>query len=159
MKDLLIFLLITTAYLIIKSTLFSTVPLPDIPVLVAFYVAYTRPSILGVFLCFVLGYIEDVFGGGILGSGSLTLVTVFVAVYLLSKKVHFTSPALTAVAAAALTFIKGVILFALLSSINENVNFPFLIFIEAVITGAFAPAVFNMLDRIGQVGQDHVLER
>ncbi|MFQ5442596.1 MAG: rod shape-determining protein MreD [Thermodesulfobacteriota bacterium] len=159
MKDLLIFLLVTTAYLVIKSTLFSTVPLPDIPVLVAFYVAYTRPSIQGVLLCFAIGYIEDVFGGGILGSGSLTLVTIFIAVYLISKKVHFTSPALTAVAAAALTFIKGVILFALLSSINENVYFPFRIFIEAVITGAFAPAVFNIFDRLAAPGQDHVLER
>ncbi|GMR04483.1 MAG: hypothetical protein BMS9Abin23_0381 [Thermodesulfobacteriota bacterium] len=159
MKDFLIYLLISTAYLVVKSTLFSTVPLPDITIIVAFYVAYTRPSIQGVILCFVIGYIEDVLGGGMLGSASFSLVSVFIAVYLLSRKMHFTTPAIRAGTAAALALLKGVILYLLISSVNENIYFSFRIFVEAVITGAFAPAVINLFDRLGSIQEDRVFER
>jgi hypothetical protein len=55
MRDFLIFLPISLFFLALRSTLFKGFPLPDIPLLIVFYVAYTRPSLEGVVLSFVLG--------------------------------------------------------------------------------------------------------
>ena len=91
MKDFLIFIPATIVYLAVKSTIFASFPVPDLPLIMVFYLGYTRPSLEGALLCFVVGYIEDALAGGVTGSTSFALIFIFLCAYFLSRKVQFTS--------------------------------------------------------------------
>lgn len=159
MRDFLVFLPAAIIYLIFKSTLFSTVPVPDVPLLMVFYLAYSRPGLEGVVLSFIVGYTEDVFTGGVLGSTSYALTSVFVAVYMLSKKMHFTTPHMRAGSAAALTVLKGVLVYTVLRYANPEAPFLWGILLQAAVTGAFAPAVITGLERLSAVVSPRTFER
>lgn len=141
MRDLLVFLPTAILYLAIKSTLLPEIPFPDVTLLVVFYVAYTRTSLEGAFLAFILGYIEDVFTGGVIGSTSFGLVMAFLAVHLLSRRMHFTTPAVKAAVAAALGLAKGILLFVVIDFASGGLRSVADMFFVAVLTGIFAPAI------------------
>lgn len=158
-KDFIVLLVITTLYLAITSAVVPGLPLPDIPLLVALYTGLKMASMEGAFLCFSLGYIEDVLTGGLLGSSSFALVTAYAAVVLVAKKVHFTTPGIRAAAGFGLGIMKGFLLYAIISSINSNVPFSGFVFIQALITGAFAPAVLTILERLRETYSPGLLEK
>jgi rod shape-determining protein MreD len=148
MKDYLIFLPLTIGYLVLKGTIFPTVPLPDVPLIIILYVAYSKPSIEGAFLAFVIGYLEDALTAGVLGSTSFALVVVFLTVHLLSKKVEFSTPLVKAGAAALCTLMKGALVYMVLSFTDFDVPFLSRTVFQAVITGAFAPAIIALISRL-----------
>jgi rod shape-determining protein MreD len=148
MKELLIFPPLTLIYLALKSTVFQSVPLPDIPLLFVFYIGFRKASVAGVAAAFALGYMEDALTGGIFGLTSLALVSVFLIVHLMSKRVHFSSPAMRAGGAFALAFAKGLIIYLLMSFIGLKAPFLWRTLLKAAITAAFAPAVILLLMRI-----------
>src|SRR3972149_6408239 len=84
-----IFLPITVIYLSIRTTLLPHLPLPDITLLAVFYAVTRRTAISGAFLAFTLGYVEDVFLGGIIGSAPFGLVAVFAIAHLSARWVDF----------------------------------------------------------------------
>jgi rod shape-determining protein MreD len=159
MKDYLIFLPLTILYLVAKGTILPTVPLPDVPLIIILYVAYSKPSIEGAFLGFVLGYLEDALTAGVLGSTSFALVVVFLAVHLLSKKMEFSTPFIKAVAAAFFTLAKGALIYMVLSFTDFDVPFLNRIVFQAVITGAFAPAIIVLISRLTAYLSPHSFER
>jgi len=159
MKDFLLFLPLTIVYLVLKSTIFPSVPIPDVPLLIVFYLAYTRPSVEGALLGFAIGYIEDAFTAGIFGSTSFSLVVIFVLVHLLSRKVHFSTPMMRAGAAAALTLLKGALIYTILSFTDFDVPFIGRFVFQAVITGAFAPAIITLFARLTRMASPHTFER
>ncbi|MBI5344525.1 MAG: rod shape-determining protein MreD [Deltaproteobacteria bacterium] len=148
MKDFLIFLPLTIVYLAFKGALFPVIPLPDIPLIIVFYAAYTKPSYEGALLGFVLGVVEDSLSAGILGTTSFSLVMVFLAVHLLSMKMHFTTPLIKAVAAGSLTILKGALIYTVLSFTNFASAFPLRVVLQAFVTGALAPAVITLIARL-----------
>lgn len=159
MKDFLIFLPVTIVYLVFKSTIFPSVPIPDVPLLIVFYVAYTRPSVEVAVLGFVIGYIEDAFTAGIFGSTSFSLVVIFLVVHLLSRKMHFSTPMVRAGAAAVLTLLKGALIYTVLSFTDFDVPFLSRIVFQAIVTGAFAPAIITLLARLTRLANPHTFER
>jgi rod shape-determining protein MreD len=159
MKDFLLFLPITVVYLVFKSTVFPSVPIPDVPLLIVFYIAYTRPSVEGALLGFVIGYIEDAFTAGIFGSTSFSLVVIFLAVHMLSRKMHFSTPMIRAGAAAALVLAKGALIYLVLSFTDFDVPFLSRIAFQAVITGAFAPPIITLFARLTRMVRPRTLER
>ncbi len=159
MKDYLIFLPLTILYLVLKGTIFPTVPLPDVPLIIILYVAYSKPSIEGALLGFVLGYLEDALTAGVLGSTSFALVVVFLAVHLLSKKMEFSTPFIKAAAAAVFTLAKGALIYMVLSFTDFDVPFLNRIVFQAVITGAFAPAIIVLISRLTAYLSPHSFER
>ncbi len=142
MKDLLILFPLTILYLAVKSTLFASVPVPELTLLVVFYVAYTRDSLEGAFTGFVLGYIEDIFNGGIIGSTSFALVIIYLGVNLASRRMHFNTPAIRAAGAGVASLVKGILIYAAIDHSTASVTAAAAIFFQAVITAIFAPAVF-----------------
>ncbi len=144
MRDFLIFLPITLFFLALKSTLFEGLPLPDLPIIIVFYIAYARPSLAGVVLSFVLGYIDDVFSGAVIGSTSLSLVFVFALVHLLSKKVHFSTAGMMALGATVMALLKFTAAYIILSSFNTHIPFLAYVLPAVLLTGLFAPAVISV---------------
>lgn len=150
MKEFLIFLPLTIVYLALKSTLFPNLPLPDLPLIMVFLIASRKASIEGAVLAFVLGYLDDAFSGGIIGTSSFALVFIFVTVHLLSRMVQFTTPSIMAGGAALAALLKGALTYAVLRFSNVDVYFLTHVVLQAVITGIFAPGIIAVLQRMLQ---------
>lgn len=151
MKNYLIFLPITIFYLSLKSTLASTLPLPEITVLITIFVAYEKSSLSGLILCFILGYIDDVFSSSVIGSSSFSLVLIYIIVHLLAKKVQLSTITIRAGIAASLTLLKMIIVWLVIRATGLPVPFQFGVILTAIVTGLFAPiiiAIFLGLKRL-----------
>lgn len=148
MKEFLLFLPLTVVYLVFKSTVFENIPVPDLSLVIIFYLAYRKASVEGVLLGFTLGYIEDAFTGGIIGSTSFSLVFVFTAAYLLAKKVQFSTPIMRAGGVAAAGLVKGLLMLVILRSVNSQAPFLTHVISQAVVTGVTSPAIIIFLSRI-----------
>ena len=92
MKEFLLFLPLTIIYLALKSTLFASFPLPDIPLIMVFYLASRKASVEGALFAFVLGYLDDAFSGSVIGASSFALVLIYLGTHLMSMLVEFTTP-------------------------------------------------------------------
>ncbi|MEE9614268.1 MAG: hypothetical protein V3W31_04850 [Thermodesulfobacteriota bacterium] len=148
MRDFLIFLPLTVVFLSVKSTLFPGLPLPDLPLVIVFHIAYARPSVHGVVLAFMLGYVDDVFSGAIIGSTSFSLLFFFIVVYVLSKKVHFSGAAAGVLGTALGVALKGALSYAIVVSINPDLAFAGHVLPVAVVTGLSAPFIIAGIERI-----------
>jgi rod shape-determining protein MreD len=123
MKESLLFLPLTVIYLAIKSTLFPAFPAPDLPLIIVFYMAYRKSSFEAVLLGFALGYIEDAFSAGIIGSTSFALIAVFIAVNLFSRKVQFSTPMMRGGGIAVASAVKGLIIYAIIRASHAKPAF------------------------------------
>ncbi|MBI5599406.1 MAG: rod shape-determining protein MreD [Deltaproteobacteria bacterium] len=143
MKDFLIMLPMTVVYLSFKSVLAPAIPFPDITLLITIFIAYERPSVRGVALSFALGYIEDVFNGGIIGTSSFALVGIFTAVHMLSRRIHFSTASIEALSAAGLGLVKGFLVWFVLRLSDLNVPVIPQMLLGAFVTGLFAPVILS----------------
>jgi len=159
MRDYIALFLIAIAYLVVESTIMTTLPLPDVLLILVFYTAVKRPSTTGVLACFALGYLEDIFLGGVLGSTSFAFMAVFLSVYLLSKKVHFTTPAVSALMALALAALKVSLIYAIMRTISGELGLSAFTVAQIVLTAVFAPFVMTLLDRLETIVSPHAFER
>lgn len=159
MRDYIALFLIAIAYLVVESTIMTTLPLPDVLLIMVFYTAVKRPSTTGVLVCFALGYLEDIFLGGILGSTSFAFMAVFLAVYLLSKKVHFTTPAVAAVTALVLAALKVSLIYTIMRTISGELGLSAFTVAQIVLTAVFAPFVMSLLERLETIVSPHAFER
>jgi len=159
MRDYIALFLIAIAYLVVESTIMTTLPLPDVLLILVFYTAIKRPSTTGVLVCFALGYLEDIFLGGVLGSTSFAFMAVFLSVYLLSKKVHFTTPAVSALTALALAALKISLIYTIMRTISGELGLSAFTVAQIVLTAVFAPFVLNLLERLETIVSPHAFER
>jgi len=159
MRDYITLFLVSILYLVIESTIITSVPLPDVLLLIVFYIAAKRPSATGVIVCFALGYLEDVLIGGVLGSTSFSFMAVFVTVYFLSKKVRFHSPPVRVISAFALASMKIFLIYAIMSSINSDIGLSFVTLVQIILTAVFAPFVLNLFERLESLMSAHAFER
>lgn len=151
MKEFLLFLPLTIVYLALKSTLFPAFPLPDIPLIMVFYMASRKATVEGVFLAFALGYLDDAFSGGIIGTSSFALIVIFVCAHLASMLVQFTTAASRAAGAAVAALVKGGATYYILRFSNVDAYFLTHVVLQALVTGFFAPPVMAFLQRLVQV--------
>lgn len=148
MKESLFLLPIAVFYLAVESTLFPNMPLPDVPLLFVFFMAWRRPGIEGVLLAFALGYIDDAFNGGVIGSTSFALALVFLSAHLLSKRIHFSTPVARAAGAGGLRLLKGLFMYLVLKSAGLKAGGVPRLFFEILLTAAFAPFAIALLNRL-----------
>lgn len=106
MKEIFIYIPIVIIYLSLKSSLMPSMPLPDLSVIIIYYIAIKRPSIATVILAFSFGYIEDIFYGTVVGTSSASNIIVFLIVFFISKKLTLTTPYVIAVVNVILVMIK-----------------------------------------------------
>lgn len=148
MKEILLFLPIAVVYLAVKTTIFPSFPLPDIPLLMVFYLAYTKPSTAVAIFAFAIGFINDAFGGGIIGSTSFALVVIFTAVYLFSRFVQFTTPSLKAGGALAIAILKGLLTYSVLKYSDVSVHFFSHVLLQGFVTAVFAPLILAVFAKV-----------
>lgn len=159
MRDYIALFIISIAYLVVESTLMTSLPLPDVLLIMVFYTAVRRPSTLGALICFALGYLEDIFLGGVLGATSFAFMAVFLSVYLLSKKVHFVSPGVTAVTALALSALKVFLIYSIMRTISGDLGLSVFTAAQIILTAVFAPFVITLLERLETILSPHAFER
>jgi len=148
MREFLVFLPLSVLYLAFKSVLAPGAPLPDLPLIIVFYMAFAMGSFEGALMGFILGYIDDVFNGALIGSSSFALVFVFLCVHLLSRKVHFYTALTRASGALGASIIKGALVFTVLRLTGLNARFFSNVILQSISTGVFAPAVIVGLSRL-----------
>ncbi|MEE9590949.1 MAG: rod shape-determining protein MreD [Thermodesulfobacteriota bacterium] len=148
MKILSVYVLLVIIYLSIKSTLLANIPSPDLSLVIVFYIATQKVSLEGPILGFVLGYIEDVFSGGIIGVTSLSLVIIFIAVNMLSKAMSFNTTLGRMVGVGLMGIIKGVLYYIILSFMNPNIPILLPVFLTPLITGLLASPIIQFLSKI-----------
>ncbi|MCK4846174.1 MAG: hypothetical protein KAS88_00780 [Deltaproteobacteria bacterium] len=151
MKDLLTYTALTIIYLSIKSTLAPNLPMPDMLILIAFHIATRRPSAVGALLVFSMGYMEEVFTGGVIGVSSFSMGVIYIGAYLVAHKADFAETKINAASAVVVTLLKAVIALILLRLVGVEAHiFPHIIPV-ALLTGLFAPlftAVFERIDAL-----------
>jgi rod shape-determining protein MreD len=141
MKNYLIFLPVTLIYLSLKSTLASALPIPEITVMITLFIAYDKTSLQGLILVFILGYIDDVFTGSVIGSSSFALVLIYVVVGLMSRKVELATVTTRAGVATALTLLKMITVWIIIRATGLPVPFSAQIIFTVIVTGLFAPVI------------------
>lgn len=147
MRAFIIFLLTTIIFLVLKSTLMPTLPLPDLPLIITFYIASRRPSVEGVILCFIIGYFDDALSGGIMGMTSFSLLFVYAATYVLARKVDFSNNLSKAVGGGAASLLKGILTFIVWSNITPGVSFFMHVVPVVIVTAVFTPLIFSLFTR------------
>jgi rod shape-determining protein MreD len=145
MKESILFLPIVAMYLAVQSALFPNLPLPDVPLVMVVYMAVKRPSIEGALLGFAIGYMDDSFNGGIIGSSSFSLVLVFVATMLISKRVQLSTTLSKALAGGGLTVVKAVATYAVMKASGLEYAGVARTAGEVFLTGIFTPLIFTTL--------------
>ncbi len=97
---------------------------------------------------FVLGYLDDAFNGGIIGTSSFALVLIFLAMHILAKKVQFTTPAFRAGGVAVVALIKGALTYSVLRYANVGVYFFTHVILMSLVTGILAPGIITLFQRL-----------
>ena len=145
MKNIIIYLPFTIVYLSLKSAILPTAPLPDITLLITFYIAYEKGGTSGVIISFLLGYVEDVFNGGIIGISSFSLVFIFAIVSMLKHKIEVTSVRVKIISTLMLSIVKTLITIIILHF--KGIESSFLQFLPLIIITAAAASKFFSLFR------------
>jgi rod shape-determining protein MreD len=147
MKDSLIFLAISIIYLTLKSTILPTVPTPDIPLIIVFFMAYNGASVKGVILSFIIGYLDDALNGSIIGTTSFTLVFIYATTHVLSQRMHFANISTKVIGCAAFSLIKGILSFIIWRSVSHEISFFTQILPGIFITALFAPFIISIFEK------------
>ena len=147
-KEILLFIPLALVYVAFKSTLFVSIPLPDLPLLMVFYFAFRRPSVEGAIFAFVVGYMEDVLGGGIIGSTSFAYIIVFVLVHIAGKRLHFTTVLTRASGAALAVLVKGALIYTVVRLAGLKVSIFTDVVMQAIVTGALAHLIITQMFRL-----------
>lgn len=151
MKDLLLYPLFVILYLSIRSTLLVAIPSPDLSLVIVVYIALVKPSVKGLITSFAIGYLNDVFSGGVIGITSFSLVIVFIASHFLSRWINLHDTLTKSIVIAILTLAKGVIVYLLLWFINNDISSITLVIPIAVVTGLLAVPITNLLNKMDRI--------
>jgi len=147
-KEILAFFPIALVFMAFKSTLFSAMPLPDVPLLMVFYLAYRRPSVEGVAFAFVVGYMDDVLCGGIIGSTSFAYVIIFMLVHLAGQRLHFTTVFTRSGGAVVAVLLKGALVYTVISFVGLHVRIFVDVLMQAILTGICAHKAIVYMSRL-----------
>lgn len=144
------------SYLIINTALLSVfIPaliIPDLLVILIFYLGISRPSWKGALASFILGYFADVFSGGTIGVSSFSLTVIFFIIYILSKKIDFNISLVRMLWVCIAVILNAFLTYATLRTIGPQreilLSFFKLILPNALISGIISPFIFHMMDRL-----------
>jgi len=148
MKTFALYLLIVVVYLSIRSSLLGALPAPNLSLIIVFYIAAQRGSYEGAVFSFILGYIEDVFSGGLIGMTSLSLVVVFMAAHHLSKRVDLDTATAKMLGVGLISLIQGILICLVLYFLFHTLPPVTPLLLTLIMTGVLAPPLLTMIARI-----------
>lgn len=151
MKSFVIYLVLALLFLVIDNTLLHillpSILIPDVILVMVFYLGFNNRSVSGALTAFSLGYLTDVFSAGVIGTSSFTLVFVFAATSLLAKLISLDNMLIKIGGTAFMSVVKGTLTYLVLRLLNQEIPF-YIIFPTAIFTGIASPFVFNLLKRV-----------
>ena len=122
MKRILFPLLIGILFLILQTTLLSSIPIhrirPDLLLIFTLYLAFLSPPIFGGILAFLMGTLMDLFSGNALGFYTFSRPLVFFAAQFFKERFYlegFSSQFLFAFVSAIL---EGILIFILMNTLQ-----------------------------------------
>jgi rod shape-determining protein MreD len=139
--------------LLLQTTVLHTLSggraIPDLVLILCVYLGLYQHSVGGAAGAFVLGYLLDSFSGSVVGLNALAMTSVYVVVYLMSRRLWMDN-VLSAIAMVFLaTFLKGAVILGALSTYlgidRISLQAAETLFAEALLAAALAPAVFAAL--------------
>jgi len=148
MKSFPLYLLLVIIYLSVRSTLLVTLPAPDLSLIVVFYIAIQKASFEGAIFSFILGYVDDVFSGGVIGMTSLSLVVSFMATHYMSRRVDMDTPYTKMLGVTLMALLKVSLSCLVIYSMHEDIPSLVPLFLTLVVTGLLAPLLLNFIARI-----------
>ncbi len=152
MRDFIVFIPLAIIYLSFRVTITPELPIPDISVLIVFFLATRRPSTEGVFLSFILGYIDDIFSGTIVGSSSFSLVIIYTVLCFVSRKVAFTDPLIRGVALFMTYMIKELLVILVLYFTGIHVGMSLYMVATGFVTALFSPLFIALFRKATEMG-------
>lgn len=151
MKRFVIYFALALLFLVIESTLLRillpSLLIPDIILIMVFYIGFNNRSASGALTAFTLGYLADVFSAGVIGTSSFTLVFVFILASLSAKVISLDNALIEIGGTIFMSILKGILTYIVLGFLNHEIPF-YIIFPTAVSTGIASPVIFNLLKRI-----------
>ncbi len=151
MRNFIIYLCLALVFLTIESTLlYSLIPsflIPDVILIMVFHHGFRNPTIEGALITFALGYVSDVFSGGVIGLSSFALVCIFTITCGFAKIVTLNSQLIKIGGTIFMGMMKGIIIYISLSFLNQAISFN-AIFPAAISTGIVSPFIIALLEKI-----------
>jgi rod shape-determining protein MreD len=139
--------------LLLQTTIFHTLTggraIPDLVLVLCVYLGMHEHNVGGATGAFLLGYLLDSFSGSVVGLNAFAMTSVYLVVYLVSRRLWMDN-ALSSIAMVVLaTFLKGVaILGALAAYLSIDRLSPGaaqVLLAEALLAAALTPAVFAVI--------------
>lgn len=151
-EGVLLTLTAVTAFLL-QTTLLPWVFLgratPDLLLVICVYLGLHRHTVGGVVGSFLLGYLEDAFSGTMRGLNSFGMTTVFLVVYLTSRRLWVDNALSKVVVVFAASLVKTTTILLLLAAFLPIAGwwpgFVRDLLIQGVLAAALSPAVFAVL--------------
>src|SRR3989338_1798652 len=151
MKNFIVYLVLALLFLVIENTLliifFPSLLIPDVILIMVFYLGFRNRSISGMLTAFSLGYLSDVFSAGVIGASSFTLVVVFVITSMLARLLNLNSMLIKVGGAIFMSILKGVLTYFVFRFLNQDIPF-YIIFPTAISTGIISPFIFTILKKV-----------
>ena len=154
-------LLMTTAVtaLLLQTTLLPLTALgratPDLLLIICVYLGLHRHSVRGAFGAFVLGYLQDMFSGSVVGLNTFAMCLVFTLVYLTSRSLWvdnvLSKIVLVFLASVLKTTAVLVLIAAFMSSAHLWQSVANYLVLEALLAAAVSPAMFAVLAHTQQL--------
>ena len=148
MKTFALYLLVVVVYLSLRSSLLGDLPAPNLSLIIVFYIAAQKGSFEGAVFSFILGYIEDVFSGGIIGMTSLSLVVVFMAAHYLSRRVELNTATAKMLGVCFISLLQGILTCIVLYFFLDTMPAVTPLFLTLIVTGVLTPPLIGIIARI-----------
>ena len=148
MKDFILLFFVTVIYMAFKGTVISSVPLPDIPLIIVFLLSCAKPSLKDIPLCFVLGFTVDSLSGGFTGLTSFTLIIIYTLNYIVAIRVHYDNALLRGGGAGIASLISGTLSYLVIRSFNNEIHYFSHVLPAAIITALLTPIIIALLLKI-----------
>ncbi|MEK7689261.1 MAG: rod shape-determining protein MreD [Deltaproteobacteria bacterium] len=151
MKKFIVYLVFALLFLVIENTLlilfFPSLLIPDVILIMVFYLGFSNRSTLGVLTAFSLGYLTDVFSAGVIGASSFTLVVVFAVTSMLARLLNLNSMLIKIGGTIFMSILKGILTYLVFRFLNQDIPF-YIIFPAAISTGIISPFIFTLLKKV-----------
>lgn len=151
MKNFIVYLVFALLFLVIENTLlilfFPSLLIPDVILIMVFYLGFSNRSISGMLTAFSLGYLTDVFSAGVIGASSFTLVVVFVITSMLARLLNLNSMLIKVGGAIFMSILKGILTYIVFRFLNQDIPL-YIIFPTAISTGIISPFIFTLLKKV-----------
>jgi rod shape-determining protein MreD len=145
--------------LLLQTTLLHSLTggrvIPDLVLILCVYLGLHEHNVGGATGAFLLGYLLDSFSGSLVGLNAFALTTVYLVVYLMSRRLWMDN-ALSSIAMVFLaTLLKGIAIVGALAAYlaidRVSLGAAEVLLAEALLAAALTPAVFALLGRVKRV--------